>query len=76
MDGGVSGRDLGLSVGNDDVDVLVDDAGWDVHRVLDGDAGELVVDPKEYQRTLRVALSWQNSLSVKLSSRPIKPSLV
>ena len=55
VDGCIPGRDLGLSVGNYHVDVLVDDAGWNVRWVLDGNTDELVVDSQRYQETLRVA---------------------
>ena len=52
MDGSISGGDLGVSVGDDDVDVLVDDASGDGDGVHDRGASELVAYLKGNQGAL------------------------
>ena len=52
MDGSISGGDLGVSVGDDDMDVLVDDATGDGGRVHDRGASELVAYLKGNQGAL------------------------
>lgn len=54
MDGNFSNCDLELAARDDDCNILVDDAGWNVFWSLDRSTYQLVADQERYQGALRV----------------------